>query len=759
MEPLPEAEATAVLTGCDLEPIHTPGCIQPHGFLLGLDEATLRVTHASENAETLLRRPLAGILGAPVSEVLGAGMLGPLQRAASDPLFTRRPIHLERGTLGDGADFDLVAHRRGGRLLLEGERVQSPGLASQTELYAHLEPVFPRIERSEHAPDLCRLIAEEVRRLTGFDRALVYRFDEEWNGTVVAEDRNDVLPSYLDLRFPASDIPRQARELYRLNRIRLIATCDYTPSRIVTVRDPGGVPAELDLSLSTLRSVSPVHLQYMRNMGTAASMSVSIMRGDRLWGLISCHHHAPRTVPFAARSAIELLAHVFSLQLAAREQTDGFVYRMRLQSGMPDLLGRMTQHADITEGIAHHWESVVALTESTGVAVVSRGSCTLRGETPTEREVKELSEWLASRARDEQDVFCTDRLSTVFPPARNYAGVASGLLAASLSRVHTSYILWFRPEVVRTVTWGGDPRKPEGGPAQLHPRHSFAAWREVVHGRSIPWRDEAVDTAREFRGAMVSVVLKRTEELAALTEELTRSNRELAAFSYSVSHDLRAPFRHIRSYAEILKDEKQAVLDSEANELLDRILDASGYAGALVDNLLAFAQMGRTTIKHQLVWMDRLVEEVRERVMSQNPNQAVEWVQQPLPAAAADLVLLRQVWQNLLENAVKYSRKRNPARIEVGAREDDGHLIYWVQDNGAGFDMRYVDKLFGVFQRLHRSEDFEGTGIGLANVRRIVERHGGKTWAEGQPGVGATFYFSLPKHPLTSDHAQADPTG
>jgi light-regulated signal transduction histidine kinase (bacteriophytochrome) len=283
---------------------------------------------------------------------------------------------------------------------------------------------------------------------------------------------------------------------------------------------------------------------------------------------------------------------------------------------------------------------------------------------------------------------------------------------------------------------------------RIHPRKSFEAWKETVRLRSTPWREAQEEAARELRNSIVGIVLRKAEEMAELNAELERSNKELEAFSYSVSHDLRAPFRHIVGYAELLRDRLASRDEPAADEMryIDTITESANFAGTLVDNLLMFSQMGRSMLTIIPVDLNALVEEVRRGLAGEVGRRQIEWRVGRLPTVRADLFMLRLVVQNLLSNAIKYTRPRGDAAvIEVGAGEDDREWVVHVRDNGIGFDMRYVDKLFGVFQRLHRIEDFEGTGIGLANVRRIVSRHGGRTWAVGAVDRGATFHFSLPK--------------
>jgi light-regulated signal transduction histidine kinase (bacteriophytochrome) len=220
----------------------------------------------------------------------------------------------------------------------------------------------------------------------------------------------------------------------------------------------------------------------------------------------------------------------------------------------------------------------------------------------------------------------------------------------------------------------------------------------------------------------------------------------LEAFSYTVSHDLRAPLRHVSGFAEALREHSEAKLDDQARRYLTKVQDAAGEMGKLIDHLLAFSRMGRSELRLELVDMTALLQRSRDDLQLEVQDRSIEWQIRDLPKVKADASLMRQVWTNLLSNAVKYTRPRDPARIEVGCEDTpNGEYVFFVRDNGVGFDMKYADKLFGVFQRLHRARDFEGTGIGLAIVRRIVNRHGGHVWAEGKLDGGTTVHFALRK--------------
>ena len=744
-QPSDQIQQRVDLTACDREPIHIVGNVQPHGFLLVLEPLSLTIVQASANA--------------PAQAPVGRALDTAFPHLAA---IVRR--HLDEAGPGGGASYlrtvtltsdaarltyEVAAHRVDDLVVLELEEVDATATDLGLDvLTPRLRTFVERLHAARGIEELCHLVAEDVRAVTGLDRALVYRFDRDWHGTVLAEDGNGALPSYLDLRFPASDIPAQARELYRRNRLRIIPDAGYLPVPILPANTPAGRP--LDLSQSVLRSVSPVHVEYMRNMGTMASMSVSILIDGALWGLISCHNAGPKRVPLHARNACDVLAQIFALQLSARERGAQAEQRLALGQVQARLLGFMAEEDSFVDGLLNHPDDVLALVNADGAAIVTADRCRLLGATPDERDVRTLYDWLSARP-DTDAVFVSETLSEAIPGAAVFADRASGLLAISVSKKYASYILWFRPEVVRTVKWGGNPVKPavpdpEGGPDRLHPRKSFEIWKETVQGRSLPWSVPEIEAAKDLRSSVLGIVLRRAEELAALSEELQRSNKELEAFSYSVSHDLRAPFRHIVGYSNLLKNREGQNLSEKGRHYVDTIIEAAFSAGTLVDNLLTFSQMGRHALNKNTGEMGALVDEVRRKVERDvAPGRKVRWKIGALGRVYADPFMLRLVIENLLSNAVKYTRDRPEAVIEVGRLPpQDGEAVFFVRDNGVGFDMAYVDKLFGVFQRLHRVEDFEGTGIGLANVRRIVERHGGRAWAEGRLGGGATFTFTLP---------------
>ena len=702
---------------------------------------------ASENAADYLGRPISSFLGKELESVFINDYVSLFRRGLSPESaggdFSRflGTVSLPHGT-GAGREFQIVGHRVDQLYVLEFELTDSA--ITQADLNTAISNFVVTLENARTAEELCRAVTVQVCELTGFDRVMLYRFDEIGHGTVIAEDRNDRLPSYLGLRFPASDIPRQARALYVLNRIRIIPDVEYKPSPLVF--DSEAVNgANLDLSLSILRSVSPIHRDYMRNMGTVSSMSVSIVLEGKLWGLISGHHSEARSVPYLVRSACDVLSRIMSAQLLVLEKSAQMAHAISLKSVHSQLLTFMASGENYIDGLVRHPDELCAVTGARGAAIVVGERCVSLGEAPPAEEILKLVGWLSKGLKE---FFATDELGAEYPDAEKIRASASGVLAISLSQVHRMVILWFRPEVVQTVQWAGEPAKGEQvieGVLQIHPRNSFSAWKQIVRGKADPWAPVEIESARDFRNAVLEVVLKRAEELADMASELEYTNKELEAFSYSVSHDLRAPFRHISGFAELLLGTESDRLSEKGRRYLATIAESAQFAGLLVDSLLNFSRISRTKLDVQRVPMRILAEDVWRDVQKEElRGRQVSFTLPDLPVIMADVNLMRQVWRNLLSNAAKYTRKREDPKVWVGIESNSEEMVFSVHDNGVGFDNQYAHKLFGAFQRLHKIEDFEGTGVGLAIIRRIISRMGGRTWARGREGEGASFYFALP---------------
>ncbi len=505
------ADVRELVQNCEDEPIRIPGSIQRHGFLLLLDDRDERVVAASENTEEFLEVPLGLVLGTAIETILEREVLGALRAhtnsADEEGLLTYLGSFQMRGRF-----FSVITHRVKNERILEFEltdRLVNPDMTSQvfTNFVSKLNNLRSEME-------LCQALTEQIKDLTGFNRILLYRFDEFGHGTVLCEQNDGTLPSYLDLRFPASDIPKQARDLYVLNTVRIIPDATYVPSPLRGL-DKRPV-ATLDLSMALLRSVSPVHVEYMRNMGTLSSMSVSIVCEGKLWGLVSGHHAEPRTVPYLVRSACDLLTRLVATQLTGIATSASLLHLVNFHAVQRRMLTQMAAENNYLAAMADQMKDLIQITDAEGVAHIVDGQIKVSGSTPDDHDLKRLAKWMDSRP--DLDVFQSRHLGSDIDWASEFSEVASGLLAIRTSHVRQSYLMWFRPEVIRTVKWAGEPTKSQDANQRLNPRKSFETWTELARGRSKPWSEVEIESATEFRTAIMTISLKRAEEAVQLGE-------------------------------------------------------------------------------------------------------------------------------------------------------------------------------------------------------------------------------------------------
>ena len=536
------AYSTPDLTTCDREPIHVPGAIQPHGLLLALDDDR-RVVMASTNCARLLGLTAGGPLDQHLADVLGPGPAQLVARAVeTDDMGTPLRTTMPPGAGGlAGSEVDLIVHRSGSRVVVEVEPVSVP-VPTQTVSYRSARAAVTRLTQTSTTAELCQQLASEIRLLTGFDRVMVYRFDEEWNGEVVAEDRRDDLNPFLGLHYPATDIPAQARRLYTVNWTRLIADIHYVPVALEPVVDPG-TGAPLDLSHSVLRSVSPIHIEYLSNMGVDASMSVSMVKDGLLWGLVACHHYSgPLRVPYDARSAAEFLGQTASQLIDDREKADGHVDELRASVNLARLTAALAADTRPVYDALIDDPRLLSLVDAQGVALHVDGRLLTQGDVPPEADLHVIARQLGGAAGHATS---SHRLSALAPELARVADVAAGAL--HIGNGPDRWLLWLRPEIERTVDWGGDPTNKalalaEDPNVRLSPRKSFAKWRQVVRGRSAPWTSWQIAVAESLREHLSSELLRRTHEHTAIAESLQRTV-VLAEAPAVEGHDVLARYR------------------------------------------------------------------------------------------------------------------------------------------------------------------------------------------------------------------------
>lgn len=704
MDPLPASQDALLpvateLTACDREPIHVPGAVQPHGAMLVADPRTLRVVAGAGPIEQLLAPDW---LGADLSALLAQDVAA-LMAATPGPGGTVLAAQV--------AGQDVALHRSGPWLIAELEPAEvAPGSVAGT--LGWLDAIAGGFERAGTLKLLCERAVVAFRALTGFDRVMIYRFLDDEAGCVVAEDRDPALPSFLNHHFPATDIPRQARALYVRNRTRVIPDIAYAPAPLRPA-DFAGV----DLSDVAIRSVSPVHLEYLRNMGVRASASISIVKDGLLWGLVACHNMTPRLMPRSVRAAGAAMASALARQILAKEEAEAYRGRLLLRSEEDALRPLLFQDGDMYKVLAQRVDDLRRMLDADGLVLVRDRTMTTSGIVPAAEDVLDFVRWLP--AREDAAPFSTRELAAEWSHAATF-GAITGVLALRIDDRHV--LLWLRVEQIEEIEWAGNPHKavPHDPDATLHPRASFESWHEEVRGRSRRWTLEQLEGAARLRRLLREA--RASTELRRLNQELERAGAEKDALlaqkdllMREVDHRVQNSLQLVSSFLAIqARDAGPGVVADQLREARSRLsavalvhrrlyrddqietIDLSRYLGELIDDLKAslgddWARAMSMSLAPVLIPTDRAVN---------------------IGLIAAELVI----------NATKYAYPgQGGGAIEITLEQFRNRLRLIVADQGVG-------------------KSGDGEGFGSRMMRAVIQRIDGEIdYFDNEPGLRAVL--------------------
>jgi len=703
------------ITACDVEPIHIPGSIQPHGVMLVVDVATGVVTHAAGDPEVWFGcpdwkgQPLASIIpGEAASVALEIGQ-------SNEPgEIARLVIASNRGPL------DLTVYPASGRLVIEAE--DSLPISLSSGLLSKLEAAAAAFERAATMQQLWDTAVQEFRRLIGFDRVMLYKFRDDDSGVVVAEDAASGQHSFLNHHFPASDIPKQARALYVRNLVRTIPDASY---RSLPLVPPWAEAEALDMSDSVLRSVSPVHIQYLKNMGVTASASISIVKDGALWGLVACHHDTPRTVPADLRAACRALATALSREIKVRDETDAYRQRVRLRTFEDDLVSLLSRDGPLNEEISNHINEIKRAFAADGVAVLRGTDLVVGGHAPSEDELRKLAAWSVDRSPDA--VLATQRLGEIYSLPAADARLAAGLLLITISATEPWVVLWFRAEQIEVINWAGNPHKSvfAGSEGALTPRASFNAFVETVRGQSRAWTIPEVEAANRLRLTMNSVWQNRrirelNRELINTVQEKGSLIRQKDLLMGEVNHRVQNSLQLVSGF---LRLQARASDDASLNTAIDEACRRISAVSLVHRRLYRADQIEFVDAAR---YLDELLDDL---VSSLGADWGKQLVRDLEPAMLLNdrAVALGLIVTELVINANKYAYGGAAGPLRITLTQEGNKLRLVVADRGIG-----------------RGGGRKGFGSRMIEAL-VTQLHGTLDYQDDRPGTRAILTFEAAK--------------
>ncbi|MEO7975585.1 ATP-binding protein [Flavobacterium sp.] len=739
------------LSNCEHEPIHIPGKIQQHGFLIGLTSG-LKIDYCTNNISSFVNLSYDEVLGKNLADVFGSDaekkILDYLNEDTIQNVFPLEINLLEKS-------FQISIHKSFDIYVLEAEPLFT-NKEKLVDVYTQTIQFVSQMNNTKSLKDLCALVAEGTREITGYDRVMIYRFDEQYNGEVFAENCREDLEPFLGLHYPHTDIPAQARELYIKNQLRLIVDMDYEPVPIFTVDDKEN--KTLDLSLSILRSTSPIHVEYLKNMGVGATLTISLIHHGRLWGLIACHHYSKKNISPEIRLAAKLQGQFITSQIDIRQSNDENVNAQKASIALEQLTGLdLPLLQDSIETIINA-PQLLNICNATGVSILTRRKIYKNGLTPSDQQIRVLIEAINNKIPN--TVFTTNKLNDYFPEFGEFSDFA-GIIYHSLGS--DDHIIWYRPETITEINWGGDPEKAivkdNNG---LHPRNSFNIWKQIIKNQSSPWRPYEINSTLQYAHALhnqlIMIMLSEEEEkYRTQTEILRETNSELENLNWISTHDLQEPLRKIQLFtSKMLAEPRVIELESVSNSL-QRISKSASTMRILLDDILKFSRIKYTREALQKIDMNSILEatmlEIEEAISESKA--VIEY--ENLPEVHAISFLMKQLFSNILQNSLKFTSPDRQTVIRITASKEPGLVAYsdkiycnWVcfSDNGIGFEQQYAETIFKVFGRLHNQEKYTGSGVGLAVCKKIMQTIGGTIHAEGKLGEGTKITIYFPCDPL-----------
>lgn len=716
---------------CDQEAIHICGEVQEYGFLIGVQDS--KITFYSQNILDLF--PLNNILGEDIHAFFAQLGIDINWENYSD----NQELAIQHISYNN-QEYTLSIHTQNGFTFFEIEIV-FPGHKINKEYFA-----VQSILRNMDSKDIWKLLLKEIQAIIDFDRVMIYQFLYDGSGQVIEELVKPNLESYLDLHYPESDIPAQARAMYLKNPVRITSHVSGTTSPIV-----GIIPKEnIDLTCSVTRASSPVHRQYLKNAHVESSFSTSIIVNGELWGLVACQNAAPKHLDLQSRLLAETLTRASANAYASQKSLKTLKEYQKINLNNISLQQNLLSEEDFGKSLKKNIRDIMDSCAADGMIIRINNEILTCGKVPNDNDIEKIIDWSKQHNSDfEENTFASNSFCQTKDLDLDTPDKSCGIIISILGNNTSDMLIWLRKEQGHKIKWAGKPEKSAISEIRngveiikFSPRKSFEVWKEYVKGTSLPWKIKEIESAKWITSVILKASHTKSSQILDLNNQLKELNQELDSFSHSISHDLNTPLTVIKLNAQLAK----RLPDPEkVQTTLDNIIAQVDTMSEMIRNVLELSRIKKSEIELKKIEVDSLIEKLAEDSKISFNCPKTEIIIENTPEVLGDKTMVYQVFINVIGNAVKYSSKSKKPLVKIVGKVYDDAVTYSITDNGIGIDQKESKKMFKIFSRMNNAKEFKGNGVGLSIVHHLMEKMGGKISYESESGKGTTFILKFQK--------------
>lgn len=718
---------------CDQEPIHICGEVQEYGFLIGTKGS--EIAFYSENVLEFFSQDPQTILGKQIKDLFDELNLDiNWKNVSNNPeLAVQHITHQDE-------EYTLAIHMHNGFTFYEIEKVMPHHKINQE--YKSIQNIL-RISDGE---DLWKMLLKEIQSVIDYDRAMIYQFLYDGSGEVIEESVKPGLESYLHLHYPESDIPAQARAMYLKNTVRITSHASGKTYPIF------GTPKEkVDLTYSTTRATSPVHIQYIKNAGVEASFSTSIIVNGVLWGMVACQNATPKHLDLQSRLLAETLTRTASNAYASSMSLQTLEEFQRINLNNISLRQNLLNEDHFSKALENNIGDIMKTCDAEGMIIKINNEVLTHGIVPNESDIEKIINWSAENNRDfEENIFISNTFCKTSDLELDNSELSCGIIISVLGSNTSDMLIWLRREQGQRIKWAGKPKKDTVSEIKdgveiikFSPRKSFDVWREYVKDTALPWKTRQIESAKWITSVILKASHTKSSQIVDLNNQLKELNEELDSFSYTISHDLNTPLTVIKLNAQLMK--RLAPPDQTSQKFLDTIIGQVDSMSDMIKNVLELSKIKKSEIELKKIEVDDFINKLAEESKLSFDSPDTEIIIESTPEVLGDPTMVYQVFGNVIGNAIKYSSKSSRPTVKIIGEVYEDLVMYKISDNGIGIEKHDAGKMFKIFSRMSNAAAFHGNGVGLNIVQHLMEKMGGEITYESESGLGTTFILKFQK--------------